>query len=113
VIDRPSDDLSGPGASTFSANEETNNKLVNSDKKPQFELELNAENLQLKSLEMLEGETLVRVLSIGGQLLFETQVLSQEMMHVELNTSEYAPGIYFIEAKNNQEVLYTEKFIIQ
>lgn len=113
VIDRPSDELSGPGASSFSANEEANNKLVDSDEKPQFELDLNAENLQLKSLEMLEDETSVRVLSIGGQLLFETQLLSQEMMHINLNTSEFAPGIYFIEAKNNQEVLYTEKFVIQ
>ncbi len=112
VIDRPNEDLSGPSASSFSANEENTSKRTGDDKKPEFELELNAENLQLKSISALEAETLVRVLSIGGQLLFEAQYLSQEMIQLELNTSEFAPGIYFIEAKNSQEALYTEKFII-
>lgn len=53
----------------------------------------------------------VGVYNLQGQLI-ETKTPRQVNSIVELNTKEWAPGIYFVKAKSNDK-LYTSKLVIQ
>lgn len=112
MIDRPEDTGTGGDEISYNAAEISNTKGENDIEKPKFELDLDAETIQLKSLEHIDDEAVIRVLSIAGQLVFESVHSDSGILGMQMGTADLAPGIYFIEVKTNNEVLFTEKFII-
>ena len=112
VLDRPEDSGTLADELSYNAEELANSKSENELNKPKFELELEAASIQLKSLENIDEEAIIRVLSIAGQLVFESSHTDSGLLGMQMGTADLAPGIYFIEVKTNNEVLFTEKFMI-